>query len=100
MASDKSLLQRAELIGFSKAAVARSAGVHAQTVGYLEAARPGRRAQDRGPSIGTVRKIEAVIAAREIEILDALLPLHLDARLDRIAELLRHKGFRLERVAA
>ncbi|MGX9389786.1 hypothetical protein ACWX0K_10830 [Nitrobacteraceae bacterium UC4446_H13] len=100
MASDKNLLRRAELIGFSKAAVARSAGVHVQTVGYLDEGRPDRRGRARGASTGTVRKIEAAIEAREIEILDTLLPIHLDARIDRIAELLRHKGFRLERDAA
>jgi hypothetical protein len=97
LASEKNLLKRAEMIGFRRAEVARVAGVHVQTVGYLETKRAERRAHSRGPGTATVAKIERAIVSRELSVLDHLLPLHIEARADRIAELLRHRGFRVER---
>lgn len=94
MASGKTLLERAGRIGLRRCEIARAAGLHAQTVKNIGLDRK------RGAGTVTLAKVEEVIAKKEIELLDDLLPLHLEARAERIAELLSHKGFRIEREAA
>lgn len=94
MASEENYLKRAEKVGLTQAALASAANLDVQTVNRLYAERP------RGPLMTTIRKVGDVVEARELEVLDHLLPIHIEARIDRIAELLRHRGFRLEKEAA
>jgi transcriptional regulator with XRE-family HTH domain len=94
MASEENYLKRAEKVGLTQAAIAEATELDVQTVNQLYSERP------RGPLASTVSKVREVVEGKELEVFDHLLPLHLNARLDRIAELLRHKGFRIERDAA
>lgn len=91
MATDKSILDRAKLVGFSQAALARAANVHEQTVSALSQAR------SRGPVAASLEKIEGVVVAREIETLDRLLDLHFDAVMPKIETLLHRRGFAVSR---
>jgi transcriptional regulator with XRE-family HTH domain len=91
MATDKTILDRAKLVGFSQAALARAAAVHEQTVSALSQAR------SRGPVAASLQKIEAVVVAREIETLDRLLDLHFDVMMPKVEMLLQRRGFAVSR---
>lgn len=89
----QALVDRAKALRLPGKALAEEAGLDQDTI-----TRTLRGHTD--PLNSTLDKIEGAIAAREISMLDHLLPLHAEARMDRIAELLRHNGFRVERDAA
>lgn len=94
MASEENYLKRAERVGLTQVAIAKAAELDVQTVNQMYSDRP------RGPYSTTVGKVRDVVIERELEVLDLLLPLHIDARLDRVVDLLSRKGFRIERAAA
>lgn len=94
MASGGNLLERADRIGLPLSRLAKEAGVHPQTVKALS------RDRHRGPCMGTLRCIEEAVVDRELDLLDQLLPLHIDLRIDAVIALLERRGFTLERRAA
>jgi predicted transcriptional regulator len=89
----QALVDRVKAIGMPQKLLAADAGLDQDTI-----TRTLRGHTD--PLSSTLDKIETAVAAREIGMLDHLLPLHAEARLERIAELLRHRGFRVEKDAA